>query len=105
MIELPEFTAGEIAKASDRQLRHRLAKTDGESPYYTGPDRSWDADLWRMDIDILIADYFRLSAERWKVTKQCPDCDGKGEKAIPRGEPSQGKDWFPCQSCGGKGRI
>lgn len=54
-------TAAQLAAAVDRQLAHRRAASDGESPYYDA-EHTWCADLWAADVELVIADYLRQVA-------------------------------------------
>jgi len=55
----------ELIKAIGRQIDHRKAKTDGESPYYAGNE--WHADLWRADTELIIDDYLVRYLSQWQV--------------------------------------
>lgn len=60
---LIDYAPEMIAEAVERQAKHLLAKTDGESPYY--PDHCWDADQWRFDRDAIVTDYLRRFGPDW----------------------------------------
>jgi hypothetical protein len=55
----------ELVKAIGRQIDHRKAKTDGESPYHAGNE--WHADLWRIDNELIVGDYLGRYLSQWQV--------------------------------------
>lgn len=54
----------ELIRAIGRQIEHRRAKTDGESPYHAGNE--WHADLWRQDTELIIGDYLSRHLSQWQ---------------------------------------
>lgn len=56
----------ELIRAIGRQIDHRKAKTDGESPYHAGNE--WHADLWRLDTELIIDDYLVRYLSQWQAS-------------------------------------
>ena len=78
-MRLKTYTDEDLARATVRQMRHRAAKTDGESPYYDAQN-DWCADLWARDIDVIVAAHIarwnELAGECW--TDSQGGCDDEG---------------------------
>jgi hypothetical protein len=55
----------DLVRAIGRQIDHARAVTDGESPYYAGNE--WHADMWRIDNELIVADYLRRYIAEWSV--------------------------------------
>jgi hypothetical protein len=60
----------DLVRAIGRQIAQARAVTDGESPYYAGNE--WHADLWRIDNELIVADYLRRYTAEWSV-RPSPD--------------------------------